>query len=204
MSRPPIKTANNYNLDEVVSALQKAIRRGDERQALYWAVEMDKSGFAAYLWRRIFIICSEDIGLAEPNLPAQIMALYQMWEHLTKHSKKNGGQGEPINLFHAVMLLARAKKSRVVCDACVLHYESPEIVERLEIPDYALDQHTGRGRRMKRRLQHFLEEGARLENEDKSIKNPYVEPWTSYWLNKEQKKPQENTLFDLEVYSNGD
>jgi len=34
-----------------------------------------------------------------------------------------------------------------------------------EIPDYALDKHTEKGRAMGRDFKHFLEEGSRLENE---------------------------------------
>lgn len=33
-------TKNNYLLDEAVSALQKEIRRGNEENALFWALEL--------------------------------------------------------------------------------------------------------------------------------------------------------------------
>ena len=43
--------------------------------------------------------------------------------------------------------------------------------ERLEIPDYALDMHTYRGRKMGRRIGHFFTEGAKLENQ--AMEDPY-------------------------------
>ena len=55
MSRP-IWTANGYNLFDVISALQKAIRRAEEEEAMYWALELvpraklllgDPDGFVA-------------------------------------------------------------------------------------------------------------------------------------------------------------
>ena len=33
-------TQNGYPLDEIISALQKDIRRGNEEQALYWVLEL--------------------------------------------------------------------------------------------------------------------------------------------------------------------
>jgi len=41
-------TKNQYRCDEVVSALQKAIRRGDCDAAVYWAHELNISGFGAW------------------------------------------------------------------------------------------------------------------------------------------------------------
>ena len=43
--------------------------------------------------------------------------------------------------------------------------------ERLEIPDYALDKHTYRGKKMGRGLDHFFAEGAKLENQ--TVEDPY-------------------------------
>ncbi len=62
-----LKTKGGYLLDEVVSALQKCIRRGREEEAMYWALEMAESGCGKYLWRRLMIIGAEDVGLADPQ-----------------------------------------------------------------------------------------------------------------------------------------
>ena len=48
-----LKTKNGYRLDEVVSALQKSIRRGQEERALYWSYEIIHGGYIGYFWRRI-------------------------------------------------------------------------------------------------------------------------------------------------------
>ena len=54
------KTVRGYRLGDVVSALQKTIRRGDARLAGYFAIEMFESNFAAYAWRRLLTISAED------------------------------------------------------------------------------------------------------------------------------------------------
>ena len=40
MANPHLRTRHNYDAFEVVSALQKCIRRGLEEDALYWAYEL--------------------------------------------------------------------------------------------------------------------------------------------------------------------
>lgn len=165
-----LKTLRGYDFGEVVSALQKSIRRGLEKDALYWAVELDKSGFSEYVWKRIKIMTSEDVGIAEPNMPANISGLYQMW---LDQKKKKDEKHAPERLFlvHAVILLSRARKSRIVDHALCIYYNS---TERIEIPDFALDKHTLAGKKMGRGFDHFFAEGIKLNNEA-DIKDEYLE-----------------------------
>src|SRR5262245_8460336 len=71
-----ITTVRGYDLPDVVSALQKATRRGDGRIAGYFAIELFESGFAAYAWRRLLTISAEDCaGL----VTQEVKALYDSW-----------------------------------------------------------------------------------------------------------------------------
>ena len=167
---PP--TQRGYNFGEVSSSMQKAIRRSNEHDALYWGLELEESGYGGYVWKRLHIITSEDIGLAEPHLATTMRALSQNWEDLKK--KKEKGRPEKLYIVHGLMLAARAKKSRAVDNAKIFFYNQ-ELVTPLEIPDEALDQHTLRGYKMGRRLQHFADEGSVLVGEDPSVDDPYKE-----------------------------
>ena len=142
-----ITTVRGYNMAEVTSALQKSIRRGDEDGALTWAVELDQTGYGAMLWGRLTVITSEDVGLAWLDGPAVIEALFQSWKRLK--ARKNPAMPERLMIAHAVLLLCRASKSRMVDNAVWATYghEQPLVSE---IPDYALDAHTARGRAMGR------------------------------------------------------
>ncbi len=153
-----LQLRNGYDFGEVASALQKAVRRGNEADALYWAVELDISGYSEYLWKRLRIMSSEDIGLAEPTMPATIRALYESWLEL--HKKKD--MGERLFITHAVLLLVRARKSRLVDNCLIASYGNHPA--RKEIPDYALDKHTLKGKKMGRGFNHFFGVGAHLEN----------------------------------------
>lgn len=154
MARDLPPTRRGYAPHEVVSALQKAIRRSDPEQSVYWAVELYESGYANWLWKRLRTICSEDIGPADRYLPAQIAALNE-WSD--KERPKGGGGME---MVHAVLLMASAEKSRVACWTVIgmTGNDAP----RFEIPDEALDQHTRRGRQMKRSRRHFVDEAQKL------------------------------------------
>lgn len=161
MSKYQLRTKKGYDFFEVASALQKCIRRGIEDEAMYWAVELFNSNYAEYVWKRLRIIASEDVGLAEPGIVGDIFALYQHHKlQATKKDDKN--QPERLFLTHAVLLLCRCSKSRVVDHSLIYHWMRHEHVH-LEIPDVALDKHNERGRRLGRGWKHFFEEGTLLE-----------------------------------------
>ena len=88
-SRKDLSTRHGHRLDEAVSSLQKSIRRGLVDDAAYWACEL-MEGYYAYLWRRLKVILSEDIGIAEPHLPATIHALYQTAEQQRRRRASTG------------------------------------------------------------------------------------------------------------------
>ncbi len=153
-------TVGGYNCAEVASAMQKCIRRGLEPDALFWATELDRSNFGEYVFKRLRIIASEDVGLADPHAAIGLRTLYDNWRD---QRKKDDTRHAPERLFlvHAVMLLCRAAKSRSVDHALVVCYEGER--PKREVPDFALDKHTGRGRARKRAWKHWWEEGCVLD-----------------------------------------
>ena len=163
MSLYKVTTVNGHSLPEVVSALQKCIRRGLVDDALYWAVDMYLTGYDEYCWKRLKVIASEDVGPAEPHLPATIAALYATYTELKK-KKDETHAPQRLQLVHAVILLAQARKSRVVDHALIYHFGNHAQLKR-EIPDCALDKHTLRGKQMGRGFDHFFAEGGKLVNE---------------------------------------
>jgi replication-associated recombination protein RarA len=175
MTFAQLTTKGGYNCAEVSSALQKCIRRGLEEQALFWATELDIAGFGEYVWKRLRIIASEDVGLADSAVASTILALYQNWR---EQAKKKDVRHAPERLFlvHAVLILCRAPKSRTVDHALIAMYEAPRHgqsgSDQREIPDFALDRHTAAGRKLKRGWRHFWAHGAILENKA-PVNDPY-------------------------------
>ncbi|UBM58236.1 hypothetical protein LAG90_15640 [Marinilongibacter aquaticus] len=172
--RYKIETENGYDFYECSSALQKSIRRGSEDEAMFWAVELFISGFQEYIWKRLKIMSSEDIGLAVPSISSEIQALYEMHR---EQAKKKDDKNQPQRLFltHAVLMLCRAKKSRMVDWALIFYFGCHK--KRIRpIPDYALDKHNERGRKMGRGWKHFFSEGTQLaENPETITEEEYKE-----------------------------
>jgi replication-associated recombination protein RarA len=151
-------TVGGYDVHQVLSALQKSIRRGLEEDALYWAVELYKSNHASLAWARFEIIATEDIGPADFNAVVRIQTLHELWTKM----KKNNNPGDRLFFIQAVILLVREPKSRIVDNANIVFFEGSQ--EKKPIPDYALDIHTKEGRVMGRGNAHFFSEGTKLEN----------------------------------------
>src|SRR3989344_1524716 len=105
-----LRTKSNLPLDQCVSGLQKAIRRGLEDRALYFMQEMIESGFVNYFWRRMSVIVLEDVGMADPQAAILINSLALMNERLN-HKKEIRDTYCP---GMAVLYLCRAPKSREV------------------------------------------------------------------------------------------
>lgn len=166
-------TQDGYPFGECVSALQKCIRRGQTREAVYWAVEIEGCGGkeASYLWHRLKVICSEDIGpTPEGN---QVTILVSTLGESYADARKRKNRATRLFLVHAIIAMCAAPKTRV---ADYLGHAVYRQTERYEIPDVALDKHTARGRRMGRGQEHFLSEGQHIENA-----SDLFEPECSEW-----------------------
>jgi replication-associated recombination protein RarA len=161
MSGTPWFVQSQYDFFECISATQKCIRRGDEDGALFWATELFLHGAAAQVWSRLVIIASEDVGAADPVMHMKITLLRHGWLE-TPVDQRINGKGR-LFFVQAVLMLVRAPKSRCVDNAGIFYCEGPRPVR--EIPDFALDKHTKRGKELGRGWEHFFTEGARLENE---------------------------------------
>lgn len=154
-------TQNGYILGEVISALQKDVRRGNEEAAMYWALELCPK-FERYFWRRLVIIAQEDIGLANPNLLVMVKAQKDIYFDLREY----GDSGVRLVIANAVLAMCRSPKSRLAdYFQCAVNQDRLTGAVKREIPDYALDKHTGRGRNMGRGIEHWHQEGCVLNPE---------------------------------------
>jgi replication-associated recombination protein RarA len=147
------KSKNGYAMDEVTSALQKAIRRGDEELAGFWAMEAVDSGYGSYLLHRLSVIACEDIGLADPMAAVLVGVVKSVIEDRMEDQRKRGRWAsfphEMIGLL--ILYLCRAPKSRQADDFMWLIQRRRKAGWKAEVPGYALDEHTKRGKaRIKR------------------------------------------------------
>jgi hypothetical protein len=81
-----------------------------EEEALIWATELDLAGYGTYVWKRLRIIASEDMGLADPNVCVQVRPLYENWIEL-RRKREDFSFAERLFFVHAVLLCVRAKET---------------------------------------------------------------------------------------------
>lgn len=132
----------DHQFGEVTSAMQKEIRRGDERAAVFWALLLHDVA-PQYTWKRLVICAAEDVGFAAPDVVAQVNALAAGWEFCKRYSQY---YVDPQSLVMAVMLLCRAAKSTEVCDLKDLTLEEIKQGKDRPILEEYLDGHTEAGK----------------------------------------------------------
>lgn len=186
---------HSYTDDEVKSALQKEIRRGNEQEAMYWALELayeydeekNPLGKSSWTWlcNRLKIIVYEDIGIANPDVVLQVSKAV---DDMYSLREKNNDEWD-MALAHIILLLCRSEKNRIN-DYFKVAIEQLWDKKKMDIPDYALDMHTTRGNKMGRTkhtqkgIEHFINEGEKLENV-KKVKDD------DFWKDKAHKKWKE-------------
>ena len=119
---------------DTISAFIKSIRGSDPDAGLYWLARMlDAGEDPRFIARRLIILASEDIGMADSN--ALIMA-----EAAARAIEYVGLPEAQLNLAHAVIYLSTAPKSNKVIQALMSAQEDAGTALG-EIPKHLRDSH---------------------------------------------------------------
>ena len=131
-------SALRYGRDDhydVVSAFIKSIRGSDPQAGLFWLARMLESGDdAKFIARRLVILASEDVGMADPNALVVAVAAATALEHV-------GLPEAQLNLAQAVVYLATAPKSNRVALAIWAAREDVRKGVFSEVPAHLRDGH---------------------------------------------------------------
>jgi len=152
---PWTKMEDGANAFEAFSTVQKSIRRcaapGDEHEQR--AIDFTKRLYAHGwdVWKRLKIVASEDIGLADLSVSQEVSRLWEV-----SKTVKDAKHSDLLMLVEAVAICCRAKKSRAIDNAinwkptytAMTDEEANEAIVDTTIhpvPDYANDGlHTGK------------------------------------------------------------
>jgi replication-associated recombination protein RarA len=176
-------TIHNMPAMACVSAMQKAIRRGLEKEAMEFAVEQlhTSKAFHSMVCNRLEVICHEDLDtLAAPHVFPFVAASRERYS-------KSIGEAR-LMVGNAIRMMARAPKSRAGC-----HFGAAiglrSMLENFAptIPDWANDQHTLAGKKLGRGLDHFRLEGAKLVPEP-TEPDPFIEEAYRLWATKQRSR----------------
>lgn len=168
-----VKTLHDLPADELISTLQKEIRRGNTENAVLTAYELiaTSAELEAKVWQRLTVIAVEDIGMGDPLAPVLINNLRVMREQF-----RYGEGDRELFTAHAVRYLCLCKKDRSSDE--LLNWVKAGVADGEllpHIPDYAADMHTRRGQEMGRGFEHFLTEASRVHPELETRDRTYYE-----------------------------
>jgi replication-associated recombination protein RarA len=180
-------TVNGLPSMTCVSAMQKAIRRGLEREAMEFAVELmhTSKAFHTMVCNRLEIVCHEDLDtIAAPHVfPFVAASLAASKERYAKSI----GEAR-LMVGNAIRIMCRSPKSRAGCHfAAAIGLKSMLEGYVPAIPDWANDQHTLAGKKLGRGLDHFRSEGAKLIPEPTAA-DPYEDEAYRLWAIKQRSK----------------
>jgi replication-associated recombination protein RarA len=169
---------------ECLSALQKCIRRGHEREAMEFAVELihTSKAYCSMVANRLELIAHEDIGLADPQA---VVFTATACEQARRFYDPDQLAKSRMILGNVIRYLCRANKSREgdhFQAACGLNALLNGYVPN--VPDVAHDMHTAKGRRMGRGVDHFMEEGTKLSPVAATHTDPYRDEAAQLWHKK--------------------
>lgn len=139
-------TPSGLNFSLVSSSLQGAIRQGRVLESIQWALELLRTDAdlvtqpgvvrrvgkgETNLWTRFYVICAEDIALANPVMI--VIASLHMMNKVTYATYDDAERGA----ISMVLYLTRSMKSRAVDWACICRVRVPEpFTESDVIPTY--------------------------------------------------------------------
>jgi putative ATPase len=162
--------AVRYGRDEhydVISAFIKSIRGSDPDAGVYWLARMLEAGEdARFIARRLVILASEDVGLADPMALVVATAAAHAVEYV-------GLPEAQLNLAEAVIYLATAPKSNRTAAAIWAAREDVRKGPSAEVPVHLRDAHY---------------QGAKTLGHGKGYRYPHDDP--SGWVD-QQYQPRE-------------
>jgi putative ATPase len=120
---------------DMVSALIKSVRGSDPDAGLYWLARMIEAGSdPRFIARRLLILASEDVGMADPTGLVVASAAANAVELV-------GLPEAQLNLAHAVVHLSVAEKSNRVTTALGRAFEDVRRGARADVPTHLRDSH---------------------------------------------------------------
>ena len=180
-------TKNGLPAMSCLSAMQKCIRRGMEREAMEFAVELMHTSKAVHsmVCNRLEVICHEDLDmLAAPHVfpfvAASLAASRERYGKSIGEARLMAG--------NATRAMCRSPKSRAGCHfGAAIGLRSMLEDFAPTIPDWANDQHTLAGKKLGRGLDHFRKEGAKLVPPP-TADDPYEDEAYRLWTIKQRGK----------------
>lgn len=121
ISRRTSTSKHIYAIDEVYSCLQKAIRRCNVEETIYWAMEFDISGRGQSAIDRLTVIASEDQSIAYAQTPIYLWDAWSAYVALNERAESGDVDAlieQRVIIVRMAEILAKMKTCRTTNNAC--------------------------------------------------------------------------------------
>jgi replication-associated recombination protein RarA len=177
------RTKSGLEADLVISALQKCIRRGEEQSAIRLAYDLyiTSAFHEEKMWNRLLVISVEDIGFGNVDAPGFVKTMNDLRKEFPY-----GDGDRPIFFIHAIRYMCKSPKERSsdhIKNIVMKEFERGYVPE---IPDYAVDMHTIKGRAMGRDVFFFLDEASKVSPQWEGYDDSYRQ--TLYTMCREEQE----------------
>lgn len=156
-----VRSPNGYNPYDLMSAMQKFIRRSMEREALWCFYELEACNLYSIASNRLAVVVYEDCGMANLDL---CNSIHGHIEQMNKWYKAGNGAWRLV-LGNIILQACRGKKNRIadhfVCAVAAMRVNG-YVVNLEDYESFVFDMHTQRGRKLGRGAKHFEEEGSKI------------------------------------------
>lgn len=159
MNKP---TPNGFNSYDLMSALQKFIRRGMEEEALYVFYELEAAGLYSLAANRLCVIVYEDVGIENRML---LNSINEHMERMAKWYKANNGAWRLV-LGNIILQACRGKRTRladVFVSSVAFRRVNGWVLDLEPYSHFVHDKHTRTGKKLGRGREHFFEEAIKIE-----------------------------------------
>lgn len=168
-------SVHGYAMDELISALQKYVRRGVLEEAILVARELwesdtdSNSDCEEKLWERLKVMAVEEIGLSDRTIMMESWLMNELRMSLPRRSRDRW-----LMTVQVVRRLSETPKDRSTDDLAAWAVLMSQTRERVPvIPEFALDVHTRRGQEAGRDSLHFLRSSTLVSPESPQYDDKY-------------------------------
>ena len=156
-----VRSPNGYSPYDLMSAMQKFIRRSMEKEALWCFYELEASNLYNIASNRLAVIVYEDCGIANLDL---CNSIHGHIEQMNKWYKAGNGAWRLV-LGNIILQACRGKKNRIadhfVCAVAAMRVNG-YVVNLDDYESFVYDMHTQRGKKLGRGSEHFRDEASKI------------------------------------------
>lgn len=158
---------SKYEKDVWINAFYTYMFMGDEHSALIIGMDLLRRNEIESIWKIIRMVALQKCCVSNSEIVSAVKSLQELFTILKANGNKRNE--ENLQFVHAILLISRCQENDTKFHDNLYNRER----KRLDIPDWALDMHTRRGKMKGRGNDYFYTDSAKIENWDENVSDEW-------------------------------